>query len=127
MANGEITYTNPGGESSNKAFASGSYTGSGAAINILVGFVPSKIVIHNDTDNTEFVWFAGIAEGSMFQYTSAGAKTLITGGPTLYGDTADDVWNGSGGDSNANGHGFTVPATAVLNTAADDCYWEAYR
>jgi hypothetical protein len=113
MANGDITYTNPGGQSINKALSSGLYIGSGAELNIIVGFQPSKIVLHNDTDDTEFVWFAGMAAGTMFQYTSAGAKTMITGGPTVY--------------AGADGEGFTVPTTAVLNTAADLVYWEAYR
>lgn len=118
MANGDITYSNRETMGANKAFASGKYTGLATSnIDVICGFVPGRIVIHNDTDDTEYMWMIGITQGSMFQYTSAGSKTLesVTGAPTPL--------NGSEGE------GFRVPlgTTTVLNTTADDCYWEAWR
>lgn len=122
MANGDITYSNPGGELNAKAFASGRYTGLATAnIDILCGFVPSRIVIHNDTDNTTYIWFKGIAQGSMFQITEQGIKSLevVTGAPTPLAASG----------TNTAGEGFRIPlgTTTVLNTTGDDCYWEAWR
>lgn len=117
MANGDITYSNVGGEAGIKPFASGTYVGeTGVAHNIICGFQPSMIVLHNDTDDTEYKWFKGVAAGSMFQRAAAGDKSLITGGPTVYGDDYGDT-----------GEGFTIPATAAINTNADVIYWEAWR
>ena len=125
MANGDITISQNTVALDAPAFATGTYVGSAAAINIVLGFVPSMIQIFNDTDDTEFLWFRGVAAGSMFQRVAAGDRTLVTGGPTLYGDTSDDTY----GDSNtATGQGFTIPAAAsALNTAADACYFVAWR
>jgi hypothetical protein len=123
MANGDITYPNKGGADAVKAFASGKYTGLATAnIDILCGFVPSKIKIWNETDGYGFEWFTGIAQGSMLQTVgSTGVKTLeaITGAPTPLAASA----------SNVTGIGFRVPlgTTTVINTTADDCYWEAWR
>ena len=115
MTDGDITYSNPGCHSGDKPFASGIYEGSAADIDIICGFQPSRIVIHNDTDDTEFMWMLGVTAGCVFRYTSAGAKTLETG---LVGPI---VLAGSGGE------GFTVPALATeMNTASDVCYWEAW-
>lgn len=130
MANGDITYTQNNCSLDVSAFACGTYVGSGAAINIILGFVPSMIQIFNDTDDTEFLWFRGVAAGSMFQRVAAGDRTLVTGGPTLYGDTSDDgnPPQDAYESHSETGQGFTIPAAATaLNTAADACYWVAWR
>ena len=122
MANGDITYTTPGGQSGNKAFASGKYTGLATEnIDILCGFTPSKIHIWNETDGYGFEWFTGITQGSMLQTVgSTGVKTLesITGAPVPLTNALSTA-----------GAGFRVPlgTTTALNTTADDCYWEAWR
>lgn len=118
MANGDVTYSHKGGMQSYSAHACGKYTGSGAAIHVLCGFQPTRIVIHNDTDDTEYLWFKGMTAGYVFQYTSAGSKTLESGmsGPVVFAGDDDE------------GEGFTVDADSTeMNTAADDCYWEAWR
>ena len=122
MANGEITYSNPGGEMNSKALASGKYTGLATAnIDIICGFTPSKIEIWNETDGYGFEWFTGITQGSMLQTVgSTGVKTLetITGAPVPLTKALSEA-----------GQGFRVPlgTTTVINTTADDCYWAAWR
>lgn len=129
MATESITYTNPGGEANVKAFASGSYVSDGTDLPIYCGFVPSRIEFINESSSAYFtyVWFKGMAAGSYYLITAAtGVMTYsATGGPTPLGDTANDVWDGTGGDSDANGQGFQIPA--ALLTDADTGQWIAYR
>lgn len=57
----------------------GSYTGTGAAINIELGFIPEYVLIENATDgDANWKWFSGMADGSALQQVAAGTKTLIT-------------------------------------------------
>ena len=114
MANGDITYSNPGGDSNVQAFASGKFVGVAAATNIICGFQPNKIILYNHTDASKFTWVKGMTAGHFFQVVTAGTQTVVTsGGPTVY--------------SGSSGEGFTIPNTAVFNTAADDITWEAWR
>jgi len=129
MATEAITYSNPGGESSAKAMASGLLTSDGTIATFLIGFVPSKIVLYNMTDATNpdvYIWVKGLAVSNCLLIT--GSTGFITKGVTavaLYGDTEDDTWDGTGGDSTADGHGFSIPA--ALLTDADTWVWEAHR
>ncbi len=121
MANGDIIYSNPGGNLIPSVFASGKYTGLQTAnIDILCGFTPSKIEIWNETDGYGFEWFTGLTQGDMLQTVgSTGVKTLetVTGAPVPLTAALD-----------AAGQGFRIPSgTTVINTTADDCYWIAYR
>ena len=128
MANGDVTYSNPGSGDGNNAYASGKYTGIGssAAINVICGFQPSRIAIYNDTDDCWFVWFKGIAAGSMLQSINDGTQSLVTGGPVVF---AGKIGSFDGTNPVAPAaEGFTIPAaSSALNTAGDDCYWEAWR
>jgi hypothetical protein len=57
----------------------GSYTGTGAAINIELGFIPDYVLIENATDgDANWKWFGGMADASALQQVAAGTKTLIT-------------------------------------------------
>lgn len=128
MATEAITYSNPGGESSHKAFASGLLTSDGTAADIICGFVPSRIVLYDYTGTNPdvYIWVKGLAVSNCFKIT--GSTGVITKGVTavaLLGDTQDDTWDGTGGDSYASGHGFQIPA--ALLTDADTWAWEAYR
>lgn len=122
---GTITYTNPGGMSFTPGFASGTIAADGNATNVICGFIPRKIVIYNTTDASIFIWTKGMAAGYFYQQLTAGTTTYVTsGGPTVYGDTSDDVW---GASESATGQGWTLPATAVMNTNNDALVWEAWR
>lgn len=128
MATELITYSNPGGESSNKAFASGLLTSDGSIVTILCGFVPTKIIItdYTGTNPDIITWVKGMAITAAHLLTgSTGVVTKGITGPYPYGDTEDDTWDGTGGDSTTDGHGFVIPA--ALLTDADTWMWEAYR
>ena len=128
MANGDITYSKKGAETGATAFASGKYVGAAALnLDILCGFTPSQIEIWNETDGLGFIWYVGIAQGSMMQTVGAdGVQTLeaITGAPT---PITPDLLDADG--LQVAGQGFRVPlgTTTVINTDADDCYWKAWR
>lgn len=76
----------------------GSYVGTGAAINVSLGFKPHYLRIMNETDGDEsWDWFSGMAAASALQHAAAGANTKITANGISEYD----------GSSNA-GEGFTV-------------------
>jgi hypothetical protein len=131
MANGDITYSRKGGESLVKSFASGSYVGlATATIDIIVGFTPSKIVMHNDTDDTEYTWFTGVAQGSMFQRIAAGDKTLeVLGSAGVEAPLPLTAAMKDAAGALVDGEGIRVPlgTTTALNTTADVVYWEFWR
>lgn len=57
----------------------GSYTGTGAAINIELGFIPDYVLIENATDgDANWKWFSGMAAASALQQIADGTKSLIT-------------------------------------------------
>lgn len=116
MANGDITYDNAGGNLVPSAFASGTFIGVAAATNILCGFKPNKIVLYNLTDASKFIWVKGMDAATFMQQLTAGTTTVVTsGGPVVFDGDDDEC------------QGFTIPNTAVFNTAADDIVWEASR
>lgn len=113
---GTITYTNRNAVGANKAFVSGSITCDGAATNVEVGFQPSKIVLTNLTDDSMFYWVAGMDAGTFMQQVTGGTfSEVATGGPVVFAGDSDE------------GEGFTLPATAVFNTADDVVVFEAWR
>lgn len=77
----------------------GSYTGTGAAINISLGWVPDYVRIVNATDgDVTAEWFAGMADASS-------VTIVTTAGPVL--DTTNQVSDYAGADASAS-PGFTV-------------------
>lgn len=66
----------------------GSTTGTGAAINISIGFEPVFVLISNRTDADQLdLWFTGMAAGTSIQINTAVA-TRATNGVTLYTGSA---------------------------------------
>lgn len=82
----------------------GQVTGTGAAINVVLGFKPDKVEIVNRTSGATMEWFrgAGTAGGSK-KTVVAGTVTVVTGAASI----AD--YAGTTGD------GFTIPADAQVN------------
>lgn len=119
MAAGDITYTNPGGESADKPFASGSFESDiSEAINIICGFQPSRIELFlvdaDATANTYNVWFKGMAASTTAYFADGGDLTFPTTlGPVVY--------------SGSDGEGFTVPAGQTGAADSDVTYWCAWR
>ena len=131
MADGDITYSRKGGETMATSFASGSYIGLATAnIDLIVGFTPSKIVFHNDTDDTEYTWFTGVAQGSMFQRVAAGDKTLeVLGSAGVEAPLPLTSTMLTAAGALVDGEGIRVPlgTTTALNTTSNVVYWEFYR
>jgi hypothetical protein len=66
----------------------GSYTGTGAAINIELGFIPDYIEVINATDGDQsWRWFAGMPAASAFQtnnHASAQQSLITSNGVSPY-------------------------------------------
>ena len=135
MAAGDITYSNVGGQSNDKAFASGRVLADAdTAINVPCGFIPSRIELwYKDTGATTkdacVLWFKGMTAAYYWNTVLAsGACTLTTsGGPVVYGDTSDDTFSTpTGGSEDATGQGFTIPA-GLMDADSDIIDWIAWR
>lgn len=58
---------------------SGTYVGTGAAINISLGFIPGKLEVFNETDgDDQWTWIRGMTNGHAYQRVGAGTGTRIT-------------------------------------------------
>jgi len=58
----------------------GTYVGTGAAINLVLGFVPDKLEIYNGTDRDDFwVWFPNFAAGTAMAFNTAAAPLAANG------------------------------------------------
>lgn len=84
----------------------GSYTGTGAAINISVGFVPDYVRVANITTPAEDVWFSGMAAATSLTTTGTAAIRAAPNGITAFAGTAATA-----------GQGFTVGAGLSVNAA----------
>jgi hypothetical protein len=85
--------------------ATGTYTGTGAAINVQIGFVPAYVRIINITDADEtYEWFNSMDAGKAIK-TAAAVGTQATNGVSPYAGTR-------GGD----GAGFTVGTAISVDT-----------
>lgn len=57
----------------------GSYVGTGAAVNVELGFIPMYVIILNETDGDDrWEWMEGMTAGHAFQRVGAGTGTRIT-------------------------------------------------
>lgn len=84
----------------------GTYTGSGAAQNISVGFIPDHVTIVNTTAPAVDVWFNGMAAGTSVTTTGAAATRAAPNGVTAFAGTAAEA-----------GQGFTVGAGLSTNAS----------
>lgn len=93
----------------------GSTTGTGAALNVEVGFSPKVVVIINETDPGMYIWTDTMADAEMQKMTDAVALTF----PTSNGVSA------YAGAIAATGTGFTIGADADMNAASDVIHYVA--
>ncbi len=95
---------------------SGQVTGTGALINVVVGFLPDMVRLTNRTTGASLEWnrAAGIAGGSK-KTVVAGTVTVVTGAASIA------PYEGS------TGAGFTIPADAQVNVAAQIIDYEITR
>lgn len=79
------TYIGPGNLIGNPVLnrtgdaVSGYFTGTGDAVNIPVGFAPTKIEVADETNNIVWQWYRGQAAGKVFKQVAAGTETVDTG------------------------------------------------
>ncbi len=95
----------------------GQTTGTGAAINVVLGFLPDKVELVNRTTGATLEWYrgAGIAGGSK-KTVVAGTVTIVTGAASV-----------APYESATLGAGFTIPADAQVNVAANVIDYVAIR
>lgn len=96
----------------------GTYTGTGAAINIELGWVPDKVEVLNMTDgDASWVWYNGFGAGDAFQtanHDTAQQSLITSNGIDAYEPT-----------NFSNKPGFTVGTS--LSESAKVFYYTAYR
>lgn len=99
--------------------ATGEITGTGADIDIPLGFNPTKVVVYNPNDagavDATMTWIKGMADGTGFKGTATGTALIDTLGITPYAGVAG-----------ATPAGFTIGTDADLNVVAEDMVWEAW-
>lgn len=87
----------------------GSVVGTGAAINVLLGFKPDFVRVVNVTDGAELFRFRG----------QTGVTIAATGARTVQAGLTD--YEG------ADGEGFTIGAVAAVNVDTETLVYEAVR
>jgi hypothetical protein len=92
----------------------GTYTGTGAAINISLGFVPSKLETKNITDGDEvWRWERGMTAAHAMKVAADGTQTRITANGL-------SLWSGTVSAPK----GFTVGS--ALSESAKEFRWTAW-
>lgn len=86
------------------------------AINVSIGFTPSKVVINHVNDVSDYEWNASMDDGKANLRVTAGDKTLVASACITPYD----------GDA-THAPGFTIGTDATLNGAGEVMYFTAYR
>lgn len=101
-----------------KQVKSGTVTGTGAAIDISLGWNPKRVVVLNTTSATleQLEWITGMDDGAAIKTVAAGTRTKIasTGISAFAGDDDEAL-------------GFTIGADTDVNVSAEEISWIAYR
>ncbi|HYI43199.1 MAG TPA: hypothetical protein VD768_06220 [Sphingomicrobium sp.] len=93
----------------------GTVTGTGAAINVPIGFQPDYVLIYNAVTGAKIEWFRGMAAASAI-------KTVVAGDITVA------ATNGvSALDSKTAGEGFVIGADAQVNVTGNAIRFFATR
>lgn len=101
----------------------GSYVGTGAAINIPLGFTPDHISIFNGTDGDEkWDWFSGMTDGHAL-YERSVTDNATTGNASMSRITANGISAYAGSTSVAKG--FTIGS--ALSENGKTFYFKATR
>lgn len=95
----------------------GSVLGTGAAINVVLGFKPAFVELFNDASGAQLVKFQ--ASLNTFKTVAAGTITTLTGtaGIADYSTTTGTT----------PGDGFTIPADAQVNVNTQQIRYVAHR
>lgn len=100
----------------------GSQDGTGANIDIKLGFIPSKVEVYNTeaADNARLLWMNSMANASAYK------ETTVTGAPTRALITTLGI-TPLGGAAGATMMGFRIGADTDVNVAGETIQWFAYR
>ena len=105
----------------------GTVEGTGSAINIELGFVPSRVTLYNIDDAgglaPKMEWISGMADGSAFKYLS-----IADDGTTTNKSHALVTSNGVtpyGGAAGSAAKGFTIGADSDMNASGETILWLA--
>lgn len=93
--------------------AYGKVTGTGANIDVNIGFKPRWVEIMNQTKISRFVWTADMANGYAFKRVTAGTMSVVT---SLGITPLDDGTT----------LGFRIGTEGQLNAASDVIHYIAY-
>lgn len=96
--------------------AQGTIAGTGAAINVSLGFIPQHVRIINQTKLSEYNWFSSMDDAAALKQVTAGTISAIT---------ADGI-SRYAGTSGATGAGFTIGTDARLNANNDVIHYFAF-
>lgn len=98
--------------------ATGTFTGTGAAINVELGWIPTHVVVANPGDaGTVYpilYWWKGMAAASALKMSAAVTKITTLGISEYAGDATHK-------------EGFTIGADTDVNVSTEVGYWTAYR
>lgn len=100
-------------------FAAGSVEGTGAAINVQLGFIPVYVKCYNHDDAGSAApsveWWTGMGAGHGLKNTTDTQAKITTGGISEY----------AGADGTAS-KGFTIGTDSALNAAAETIFYVAF-
>lgn len=109
-------------------FTTGTVEGTGSAINVELGFTPSKVVIYNIDDaggkSPRMTWVRGMAAASGFKELGV-VDSGITADKSLEYVTANGISTYAGSEGSA-AVGFTIGADSDVNASGETIVYEAW-
>jgi hypothetical protein len=98
-------------------FATGTLDGTGAAINISIGWIPDLVVVQNweATDFARLEWYTGMAAASAIKTVTSTKTAITTLGISTYAGTTTAK------------KGFTIGADTDVNVSGESITWCAWR
>lgn len=106
-----------------KMAAKGIATGTGATLNVELGFTPDYVILINVSDGEKIEWYRDMEDLGTelfgFKEVAAGTKSLLTTAATGVATYA-----GAEGPSGSS-KGFTIGATAGVNVNTEELLWFA--
>ena len=102
-------------------FQTGTQDGTGAAINIELGWQPDKVEVQNceAADFARLEWYKGMADAAAIKTATSTKSLLTTLGISMYA--------GSSTPGAQKRKGFTIGADADVNVSGESITWCAWR
>lgn len=94
----------------------GTVTGTGAALNVSLGFSPDHVTVINDTTNDRLEWYSSLPAGNAYKRLAAGGGSKITtGGISQFAGSGTQQTGFTIGTDAVNGSGNTLRYVALAN------------